>query len=97
MKEPLRIATTSRSFGAARAISAANPAVLSGQSDQTSYLSGIGNQAADRLEQAMASLVNSKEFQRLPHLEQLKQLASRRESIEEAIRHDLILQAVPEE
>jgi hypothetical protein len=73
-------------------LEAHNPSVLCGQPDQTSYL-----YLADMQEHAMYSLVNSKEHQKLPHPEQLKQLASRRESIEELMRHDLILEPAPSE
>jgi hypothetical protein len=70
-----------------------NPSVLRGQSDLHSYLSSVGEAAAERLEHQMAKFANSPEVQKLPHLERVRALQNHRQSVEEQIMHDLILPA----
>ena len=48
-------------------------------------------------EHLMSRHNNSEEVQKLPHLERVRELQSRHHEVEEMLRHDLILQPVPEE
>jgi hypothetical protein len=73
-----------------------NPSVLSQQSDPHSYLSSVGQEAAESFGHQMAKFANSREVQKLPHLERVRALQNHRESVLEQIMHDLILQPVPE-
>ena len=73
------------------------PPSCQGKADRTSYLSSVGEQAAEMYEQLMSRHNNSKEVQKLPHLERVRELQSHHHEVEEIIRHDLILQPVPEE
>lgn len=72
-----------------------NPAVLRGQYDQTSYLSSVGHQAAERYALLMMSHNNSKEVQALPHQQRVQELQSRRHEVEEMIRDELLHQPRP--
>ena len=73
-----------------------NPSVLRGQKDPNSYLSSVGEQASQMFRDLMMKFRNSPEANNLPHLELVKELQNRRESALEIVRHDLILQPVPE-
>jgi hypothetical protein len=60
--------------------------------DLEDYLASVGETASERLEHAMAELLNDIEHQKLPHLERVRALQNRQQETEELIRHDLILQ-----
>ena len=69
-----------------------NPDVLRKQSDPTSYLSSVGQEAEDRHLHLMLQHNNSKEVQKLPHLDRVRELQSRNQEVSELVRHDLIHQ-----
>jgi Transposon-encoded protein TnpV len=73
-----------------------NPAVLRGLSDSTSYLSSVGETAADRCEHLMFQYMQSPAVKDLPHQQRVRELQSRHHEVEELIRHDLIFQPLPE-
>ena len=60
--------------------------------DLNSYLSSVGVQASDRFLTLMMQYNNSPEVQKLPHLDRVQALQSRRHEADELVRHDLILQ-----
>ena len=68
-----------------------NPAVLRGQSDPTSYLSSVGETAAEMFWHLMRECMQR--VRDLPHMEKVRELESRRHEVEELIRHDLIFHA----
>jgi hypothetical protein len=71
------------------------PAVLRGlhrSGDLDSYLSSVGEQAAERFEMMMRQYANSPKVQNLPHAERVQALQSAREEAEEFVRHDIINQ-----
>jgi hypothetical protein len=63
----------------------------------TSYLSSVGQQAAEMYSDIMAKYRHSKEVQKLPHLEQVRALQSRQPEAEEIVRHDIIFQPLAED
>jgi hypothetical protein len=63
-----------------------NPSVLRGLSDPTSYLSSVGEQAAERYEDLMFRHRQSPEVQKLPHHQMVRELQSRHHEVEELIR-----------
>ena len=72
-----------------------NPKVLSElrrSGDLNSYLSSVGEQASDLFLTIMMQYNNSPEVQKLPHLDRVQALQSRRHEADELVRHDLILQ-----
>ena len=73
-----------------------NPSVLRGQSDADSYLSSVGQQAADMLEHLMIQAQHDPEVRKLQGPERARELRSRQLEAEELIRHDLIFQPLPE-
>ena len=73
-----------------------NPSVLRGLSDPTSYLSSVGQTAADMLEHLMVQAVHDPEVRKLSGPEWARELRSRQLEAEEVIRHDVIFQPLPE-
>jgi hypothetical protein len=70
-----------------------NPSVLSGQKDQNSYLSLVGQQAEEMFEHLMTQ--RRRQVQDLPHLEKVRKLQAFRHQADEMVRHDLIYQPLP--
>jgi hypothetical protein len=76
-----------------------NPAVLADlrrQGDLNSYLSSVGESANEMESHLMSQYLTSKEVQNLPFHDRVRALRSRQREVEELIRHDVILQPVPE-
>jgi hypothetical protein len=74
------------------------PDVLEGlrqSGDLSSYLSSVGTQASERLEDAMTQA--SRATGNLPYQERVTALQNHHQSAEEMIRHDLIHQPLREE
>jgi len=69
-----------------------NPDVLRQQSDPTSYLSSVGNQAAERWEHLMSQYNRSPEVQKLQGPDRVRALQSRQHEVEEMIRDEIIYQ-----
>lgn len=65
------------------------------QDDPNSYLSSVGQQAAQRFMDLMSKHSNSPAVQKLPHLQRVQELQSRRHEVEELIQHELIFQPLP--
>ena len=80
-----------------RFLEAHNPSVLHQQSDPTSYLSSVGQTAAEMYRHLMHQHHHKPAVQDLPHHLRVRELQSRHHEVEELIRHDLILQPVREE
>ena len=74
-----------------------NPSVLSRQSDPSSYLSSVGETAAQMHRHLMFSHLRSPAVQKLPFPDQGTELQNRLREVEELVRHDHVLQPVPEE
>ena len=55
-------------------LEAHNAGVLRQQSDSTSYLSSVGEEAAEMYDHLMSKHNNSKEVQKLPHPERVREL-----------------------
>ena len=62
------------------------------QKDPHSYLSSVGNQAAEMFRYLMHQYKESKEVRSLPYHSQVRALQSRQREVEELVLHDLILQ-----
>jgi hypothetical protein len=73
-----------------------NPSVLSGQKDQSSFLSMVGEQAEEMFLHLMMQRANQPEVRKLPHLEKVRELEAFRHQADEMVRHDLIYQPLPE-
>jgi hypothetical protein len=69
-----------------------NPSVLRGQSDRTSYLSSVGQQAADQVRFLVSQYRRTPEFKNLPHHRQVLALQSRRHEAEELVRDEILHQ-----
>ena len=67
------------------------------RSDRTrSYLSSVGEEAADLESRLMAEYQARPEVKALPYQARVRALQSRQAEVQELVRHDLILQPVPE-
>jgi hypothetical protein len=73
-----------------------NPSVLSGQSDPTRYLSLVGSQASDRFWHLMGQHLRDPELAKMSAPQRAQELQRREHEVEDLVRHDLILQPVPE-
>jgi len=65
--------------------------------DLNSYLSSVEETASERLGHEMRQDLKDPELQKLPFLDRVRELQSRRPEAEEVIRHDLIHQPVSED
>jgi hypothetical protein len=69
-------------------------AELQASGELDNCLAAIGATADERLEHAMRQHLRDPEVQKLPFLDKLRELQSRREAAEEGIRRDLIHQPI---
>ena len=77
-----------------------NPAVLEGlnrSGELSNYLSSVGREAHQSELQQTNRFRHDPELRKLPAPELTQALQNHRQSVEEQVRHDLILQPVPEE
>ena len=65
--------------------------------DRQSYLSSVGEQASDRLDNLMREYAQSPEVKSLPFPQQARALRSRQHEAEEVIRDELIFQPLKED
>ncbi len=73
-----------------------NPSVLHGLKDPNSYLSSVGQTAAERLEHIMSLHLRDPDLQKLSAPQRARELRSRQLEADEMVRHDLIYQPLPE-
>ena len=64
--------------------------------DLNSYLSSVGEQAAQTFEQLMMRHANSKDVQSLPHQQRVQELRSRQHEVQEIVQHEIVFQPLPE-
>jgi hypothetical protein len=83
-----------------RFLQESNLAVLDGlkrSGNLSSYLSSVGESADQSFMEQMNRFRHRPELRNLPHLELIQALQNHLQSVEEQVRHDLILQPVPQE
>jgi hypothetical protein len=67
------------------------------QGDLNCYLSSVGEQASDLFSTLMSQYHNSPEIQKLPYLDRVKGLQSRRHEANEIVLHDIVHQPLRED
>jgi Zn-finger domain-containing protein len=64
--------------------------------DLNKYLSSVGEQASDLFSTLMSQYGNSSEVQKLPYLDRVQALQSRRHEANEIVLHDIVYQPLRE-